>query len=193
MLGIWSLVPLPFLNPAWTSGSSPFTYCCSLAWRILSITLLACEMQLCGSSSVLRHCLSLGWNENWLGYLVNKSSHCFKFQHLTFLACCVLSKTVWFCNGSRIKTATSSTESLESPEFLPCKEHNFHLNSRRTKNTSFWLLQCGIKKMKMNTPWRGLLSSWRFSLHAEPVVTIFVGWISKRWKETGEWREARGK
>ena len=43
MLAIWSLVPLPFLKPAWTSGSSRFTYCWSLAWRILSITLLACE------------------------------------------------------------------------------------------------------------------------------------------------------
>ena len=44
LLAIWSLVPLPFLKPAWTSGSSRFTYCWSLAWRILSITLLACEM-----------------------------------------------------------------------------------------------------------------------------------------------------
>ena len=26
MLAIWSLVPLPFLKPAWTSGSSQFTY-----------------------------------------------------------------------------------------------------------------------------------------------------------------------
>ena len=43
MLAIWSLVPLPFLKPAWTSGSSRFTYCWSLAWRILSITLLACD------------------------------------------------------------------------------------------------------------------------------------------------------
>ena len=34
MLAIWSLVPLTFLNPAWTSGSSRFTYCWSLAWRI---------------------------------------------------------------------------------------------------------------------------------------------------------------
>ena len=43
----WSsgcLVPLPFLKPAWTSGRSWFTYCWSLAWRILSITLLACGM-----------------------------------------------------------------------------------------------------------------------------------------------------
>ena len=44
MLAIWSLVPLPFLKPAWTSGSSWFMYCWSLAWRILSITLVACEM-----------------------------------------------------------------------------------------------------------------------------------------------------
>ena len=34
MLAIWSLVPLPFLKPAWTSGSSRFTYYWSLAWRI---------------------------------------------------------------------------------------------------------------------------------------------------------------
>ena len=27
MLAIWSLVPLPFLKPAWTSGNSQFTYC----------------------------------------------------------------------------------------------------------------------------------------------------------------------
>ena len=34
MLAIWSLVPLPFLKPAWISGSSQFMYCWSLAWRI---------------------------------------------------------------------------------------------------------------------------------------------------------------
>ena len=44
MLAVWSLVPLPFLNPAWTSGSSWFMYCWSLAWGILNITLLACKM-----------------------------------------------------------------------------------------------------------------------------------------------------
>ena len=27
VLAIWSLIPLPSLNPAWTSGSSRFTYC----------------------------------------------------------------------------------------------------------------------------------------------------------------------
>ena len=33
-----------FLKPAWTSGSPQFMYCWSLAWKILSITLLVCEM-----------------------------------------------------------------------------------------------------------------------------------------------------
>ena len=42
---IWSMVPLPFLKPAWISGSSQFTYCWRLAWRIFSIILLACEME----------------------------------------------------------------------------------------------------------------------------------------------------
>ena len=45
MLANWFLVPLSFLNPAWTSESSLFTYCWTLAWRTLSITLLACEMR----------------------------------------------------------------------------------------------------------------------------------------------------
>ena len=61
MLAIWSLVPLPFLNPAWTSGHSQFMDCWSLAWRILSITLLALIwVQLCGSLNILWN-----WNENW--------------------------------------------------------------------------------------------------------------------------------
>ena len=64
MLAIWSLVPLPFLNQAWTSGSSWFTYYWSLAWRILSNTLLACEwVQLCGSLNILWHWLS--WGLEW--------------------------------------------------------------------------------------------------------------------------------
>ena len=60
MLITWSLVPLLFLNPACTSGSSQFTYCWSLPWRILSITLLACEMSAVhGSWTILWHCPSL--------------------------------------------------------------------------------------------------------------------------------------
>ena len=44
MLAFWSLVLLSFKNPACTYVSFRFTYYWSLAWRILIITLLACEM-----------------------------------------------------------------------------------------------------------------------------------------------------
>ena len=64
MMVIWSLVPLHYLNPARTSGISGLTYCWSPAWRILSITLLVCEM-----SAIVwyfEHSLALPfWNENW--------------------------------------------------------------------------------------------------------------------------------
>ena len=58
MLAIRSLVPLPFLNPAWTSGNTWFTYCwnlmdfehylatmwnecnCVVVWKFFGITLL---------------------------------------------------------------------------------------------------------------------------------------------------------
>ena len=61
MLAIWSLVPLPFLNLAWTSESSLFTYCWSLSsefWTLLCYCVR--WVQLCGSLSILWHCLSLG-------------------------------------------------------------------------------------------------------------------------------------
>ena len=41
---VWSLIPLPFLNQGWRSGSSWFTYCWSVSWRTLSITWLSCEI-----------------------------------------------------------------------------------------------------------------------------------------------------
>ena len=44
LLTFWSLVPQPFVKPARTSGSSWFMYYWSLAWGILSSTLLACEV-----------------------------------------------------------------------------------------------------------------------------------------------------
>ena len=50
-VGIWSLVPLPFLKSAWTSRFSWFTYYWSLAWRILSITLAEVYSVLWVSSS----------------------------------------------------------------------------------------------------------------------------------------------
>ena len=53
MLANWSLVLLPFLNPACTSESSQFTYFWGPASWILSITLLACEMNVLVSFQII--------------------------------------------------------------------------------------------------------------------------------------------
>ena len=64
LAAIWSLVPLPFLNPAaW------FTYCWSLAWRILSIILLTYEMNVIiwqFERSLALHYFDWDGKENWL-------------------------------------------------------------------------------------------------------------------------------
>ena len=64
MLAIW-LVSLPFLNPAWTSRTSHFTYC--WAW-LGEFWALVCQhvrwVQLCSSLSILWHCPSLGLERN---------------------------------------------------------------------------------------------------------------------------------
>ena len=58
---VGNLISGSFKNPAWTSGNSWFMYCWSLAWRILSITLLMCEMSaIVWCLNILWHCLSLG-------------------------------------------------------------------------------------------------------------------------------------
>ena len=86
MLAIWSLVPLPFLNPCWTSRSSWFMYCWSLAWRILSIALLACEM-----SAIVwyfEHSLSVPFFE--IGTktdLFQSCGHCWAFQIWCHIEC----------------------------------------------------------------------------------------------------------
>ena len=86
MLAIWFLVPLPFLNPACTSGSSQFTYCWSLAWRILSITLLTCEM-----STILRqfeHSLALPFSGIGMKIgLFQSCCYCWVFQISWHIEC----------------------------------------------------------------------------------------------------------
>ena len=86
MLTIWSLVPLPFLKPAWTPGSSRFTYCQSLAWRILSITLLACEKN--AIVCLLQHSLALPFfGIGMKTDLFQSCGHCWVFQICWHIAC----------------------------------------------------------------------------------------------------------
>ena len=107
MLAIWSLVPLPFLNPAWTSGSFQFTYCWSLAWRILHITLLACEM----SAVVWKFEHSLALPFFWIGMKIDpfqSYGHC------------------WVSKFAGILSAALSQHHLLGFEIAQLKFHHLH-------------------------------------------------------------------
>ena len=86
MLAIWSLAPLPFLKPAWTSGSSWFTYHWSLTWRILSTTLLACEMSTIAGK--FEHPLTLAFfGIRMKTNLFHSCGHCWVFQICWHIEC----------------------------------------------------------------------------------------------------------
>ena len=75
MLAIWSLVPLPFLNPTWTSGSSQFTYCETNIMLYINYTLIKTRILVLISVSLglsswaaqipwRRHCMFPLWRIN---------------------------------------------------------------------------------------------------------------------------------
>ena len=100
ILAIWSLVPLPFLKPAWTSGSSWFTYCWSLAWRILSISLLVCEMSAIVQKfehSLALPCFGIGMKTD----LFQSCGHCWVFHICCHIECRTLTASSFgICNSS---------------------------------------------------------------------------------------------
>ena len=86
MLAIWSLVPLPFLSPVWTSGSSQSMYYWSPIWKILSITLLVCEMSAIVQS--FEHSLALPFfGIGMKTDLFQSCGHCWVFQICWHIEC----------------------------------------------------------------------------------------------------------
>ena len=86
MLAIWPLVPLPFLNPAWTSATLQFMYPWSLTWRTLSITLLVCETNAIVQS--FEHYLVLPFfGIGKKTELVQSCGHCWVFQICWHIEC----------------------------------------------------------------------------------------------------------
>ena len=85
--GTRSSGPSAFSNPACTSGSLWFMYCWSLAWRILNVTLLACEM-----SKVIRqfeYSLALPlFRTAMKADLFQSCGHCWVFQICNILCFC---------------------------------------------------------------------------------------------------------
>ena len=146
MLAIWSLVPLPFLNPAWTSGSSWFT-CWSLAWRILSITLLVCEM-----STIVRqfeHPLALPFfGIGMKTDLFQSRGHCWVFQIFWHIEC-----STFTASSFRIWNSSAGISSPPLDLFIVMLP-KAHLTSHSRMSGSRWVI----------TPsW--LCGSWRSFLY----------------------------
>ena len=104
LLFLWSnrcwqfdLCFLPILNLIDTAWNSWFTYCWSLAWRILSITLLACEM----SAIVWEFEHSLALPFFGIGMktdLFQSCGHCWDFQicwHIEYSTFTASSFRIW--------------------------------------------------------------------------------------------------
>ena len=112
MLAIWSLVPLLFLKPAWTSGSARFMYCWSLAWRILSITFLACEM-----SAIMwqfEHSLALPFFRIGMKTALFQScGHCWVFQICWHTKC-----STFTASSFRIWNSSTGIPSPPSTSFV---------------------------------------------------------------------------
>ena len=156
MLTIWSLVSLPFLNPAWTFGSSQFTYCWSLTWRLLSITLLACEMSAIVWS--FEHSLVLSFF--WIGMktdLFQSCGHRWVFQICWHIECSTLT-----ASSFRIRNSWAGIPSLPLTVFLAMLP-KAHLTSDSRISGSRWV----------TTPsW--LSRSWKSFLYSSSVYSCHL-------------------
>ena len=152
-LAIWSLVPLPLQNPVCTSESSWFMYCCSLASRILGITLLAWEMK--AIVWYIEHSLALPFFGTGMKTdFFQSCDHCWVFQICWQTECSTLTE-------SSFKTLNSSA-GIPSPPLalLTVKLPKAHLTSHPRMSgsrsvttpcdiTYMWNLKC--EKMNLLT------------------------------------------
>ena len=150
MLAIWSLVLLPFLNPVCTSGSSWFTYYWSLAWRILSISLLASEM-----SAIVRyfeHSLALPFFGIGVKTdLFQSCGHCWVFQ------------ICWHTECSTLAAASFRIE-IAQLEFL----WNY-------ATAQLHALHCGILKLPREHGFRSLsVQWWMYRIHTHLRANLFI-------------------
>ena len=134
ILAIWSLVPLPFLNPACTYGSSQFTNYSSLAWRILRITSIAFEM----SATVYGHSLALPFSGTRMKtVLLQYCGHCWVFQicwHLERSTPTASSFKIW--NSSAVDEIASSSPLTLFLMISP----KAHLTSHSRTSGSRWMI-----------------------------------------------------
>ena len=88
MFGIWSLVPLLLLNPAWTSGSLRFTYCWSLAFEHYFISMWnECNCVVVWTSFSIAFLWDWNKKKNKQTDLFQSCGHCWVFQMCWHIEC----------------------------------------------------------------------------------------------------------
>ena len=133
MLAIWSLVPLPFLNPAWTSGISWLTNHWSLTWRILSIILLVCEMSVI--VWYFEHSLALTFfGIKMKTDLFQSCGHCWVFQICWHIEC-----STFTASSFRIWSSSAGILSPPLASFVVMLP-KVHLTSHSRMSSSRWVV-----------------------------------------------------
>ena len=161
-----SLVPLPFLNPAWITESSWFTYCWSLAWRILSITFLVCEM-----SAIIRyfeHSLALPFfGIGMKTDLFQACGHVWVFQSCWHIECSTFTKTFF-----RIWNSSTGIPSPPLALFVVMLP-KAHLIWHSRMSGSRWV----IIPLWLSQSWRSFLYSSVYSCHFFLISSASVRFI----------------
>ena len=147
-VGNWPLVPLTFLKPAWTSGSSQFTYYLSLAWRILSVTLLECDMSRIVQQ--FEHSLALPYfGIGMKTDLFQSHGHCWVFQICWHIEC-----STFTASSFRIWNSSTGIPSPPLASFIVMLP-KAHLTSLSRMSGSKWV----ITLPWLSGPWGSFLYS----------------------------------
>ena len=167
MLAIWSLVPLPFIKPAWTSGISWFMYFRSLAWRILSITLVACEMS--AIVPQFEHFLALPlFGIGMKTDLFQACGHCCVFQICWYIEC-----TTFTASSFRIWNYSTGIPSLPLALFILLLPKT-HLSSHSRMSGSRWLITPSCVIMKIFFFYSSVYSCHLFLISSASVRSILL-------------------
>ena len=168
MLAIWSLVPLPFLNPVWTSGSSRFMYSWSLAWRIWGITVLMCEMS--ATVQQFEHSLALPF------FGIGMKTDLFQSygHYWVFQICWHVEWSTFTASSFRIWNSSTGIPSPPLALFVVTLS-KAHLTSHSKMSGSRWV----ITPSWLSESWRSFLySSSVYSCHLFLISSVSVQFSS---------------
>ena len=131
MLAIWSVVPLPFLNPTWTPGSSQFMYCWNLSENFEHYFASVWDEYNCVVVwTFFGIAFVWDWNEKWL---LQSCGHCWVFHVCWHTECSTLTASsfrVW-----------NSSSGIPSPPLAFCVVMlpKVHLTSHSRMSSSWWV------------------------------------------------------